>query len=271
MIVILQKNIMKKNNLLFLLFLIIISSKILAQEDYSIEYNYTDRTGHHCLSKLIIHNNEEAVFKIFDDRESGIGKNPYTQEMLKVVNDELSTFTYSTNSKIYTRVPYKNGIFAYSYPSDHHQWRLTGKSKKIKGYQCQEAVLKLHERTYTVWFTSEIPVNFGPLKLNGLPGLIVKGSDDKKYFSFSLLNIKKSTDQKVFNFYKDFFKKNQKVYNYSNYKKALTTYLTNSKRKKLVMAAEMQVTMTFDDNQRFFTQHFIDLPENLITELKKIN
>ncbi|WP_109302532.1 GLPGLI family protein [Aquimarina sp. AU474] len=262
---------MKRNRILFLLLLIAFSHKSFSQEDYVIEYEYTDRIGYSSSSKLIIHNNKESIFKVFDERESGGGTNPDTQEMFYVVNDELSTFMYSNNSEIYTRIPYKRGRFIYKYPSNHHEWTLTGESKKINNYQCQKAVMKLHERTYCVWFTTEIPVNFGPLKLNGLPGLIVEGKDDKGYFSFSLLNVKKSWDKEFFNFYKGFFQKTKKVYSYNDYKSTLTNYMTNLKRKQVTMAAEMEVTISFDEDQHFFTQYLIDIPENLIEELQKIN
>ena len=43
------------------------------------------------------------------------------------------------------------------------------------------------------------------------------------------------------------------------------------KIKQTVMAAEMNVTISFDEDQNFFTQYLIDIPKNLIEELQKIN
>jgi len=52
-------------------------------------------------------------------------------------------------------------------------WKLTGKSKQILGYPCQEAVLKHDSTTITVWFTPAISVSAGPKGLYGLPGMIL--------------------------------------------------------------------------------------------------
>lgn len=41
-----------------------------------------------------------------------------------------------------------------------------GKTKKIAGYTCQKATAQLHNTTYTIWYTKDIPVNYSPV--NGL-------------------------------------------------------------------------------------------------------
>ena len=49
--------------------------------------------------------------------------------------------------------------------------------KKIGNLVCKKAIGEFRGRTYEVWFSEEIPVNFGPWKLWGLPGLIVEVQD----------------------------------------------------------------------------------------------
>ena len=41
--------------------------------------------------------------------------------------------------------------------------------------------------TYYVWYAQDIPLKFGPWKLQGLPGLIVEAKDDRNTISFQLL------------------------------------------------------------------------------------
>ncbi len=59
-------------------------------------------------------------------------------------------------------------------------WEITEESKMIEGYKTLKALKKFKGREYLVWFTPDIPGYFGPLKLHGLPGLILEVSDSKK-------------------------------------------------------------------------------------------
>ena len=52
------------------------------------------------------------------------------------------------------------------------------------GYPCQKATATFRGRDYEAWFTPEIPVNDGPWKFFGLPGLILKVTDAENIFSF---------------------------------------------------------------------------------------
>ncbi len=53
-------------------------------------------------------------------------------------------------------------------------WELTGEKKKIADFSCQKATTTWRCSDYEVWFTSDIPVDIGPWKLGGLPGMIVE-------------------------------------------------------------------------------------------------
>lgn len=48
---------------------------------------------------------------------------------------------------------------------------------------------KFRGRVHTVWFTNEIPVSFGPWKLNGFPGVILEAQDETKTFMFFFLKV----------------------------------------------------------------------------------
>lgn len=65
-------------------------------------------------------------------------------------------------------------------------WVVSQSKKEIAGYVCREATTNYLGRKWTVCFTQEIPLNHGPWKLWGLPGLIVEAFDEERYFHFLL-------------------------------------------------------------------------------------
>lgn len=70
-------------------------------------------------------------------------------------------------------------------------WRIRNEFKKVGRFDCQKAVTTFRGRTYTVWFTHEIPIGIGPWKLNGLPGAILEAFDKtgEIYFIAELIEI----------------------------------------------------------------------------------
>lgn len=55
----------------------------------------------------------------------------------------------------------------------------------IIGYRCQLAKTKFKGRTWYAWYAEDIPMQEGPWKLCGLPGLILKAYDENKEYVFS--------------------------------------------------------------------------------------
>ena len=79
----------------------------------------------------------------------------------------------------------------YTEPVPKQQWTLKDEQQTIHGYHCQKATCRWRGRDYEAWFTSEIPIQRGPWKFGGLPGLIVKISDAKKEYNFELVKLER--------------------------------------------------------------------------------
>lgn len=80
------------------------------------------------------------------------------------------------------------------------KWEITNVTENQNGYSAQKAVTSFGGRTWTAWFTKEIPVSDGPYKFGGLPGLIVKLEDERGDYKFDLAKkviIQNSYEEKI--------------------------------------------------------------------------
>lgn len=64
------------------------------------------------------------------------------------------------------------------------EWEISDESIEIIGYQCFKAIADYRGRKWTAWFAPEIPVQEGPWKLCGLPGLILAAYDNNEEYHF---------------------------------------------------------------------------------------
>lgn len=60
-------------------------------------------------------------------------------------------------------------------------WKIGKETKKIGKFTCKVATASFRGRNYTAWFAPEIPLPYGPWKLQGLPGLILEAYDNGKF------------------------------------------------------------------------------------------
>ena len=80
----------------------------------------------------------------------------------------------------------------YSYPeTSAFNWKILPETVKIGDYKTQKAETNYGGRIWYAWFTTEIPIQDGPYKFSGLPGLIVKAQDKDGEYSFDLMQTKK--------------------------------------------------------------------------------
>lgn len=67
------------------------------------------------------------------------------------------------------------------------KWKISPEKMRIGGYETQKASTDFGGRTWTAWFTPDIPIQDGPYKFHGLPGLIVKIEDGTQTHSMTLI------------------------------------------------------------------------------------
>lgn len=95
-------------------------------------------------------------------------------------NQELITIDHMSNSRNRYKLVEKKLS---------QQWDISTDTLTVLGYLCQKATSDFRGRKYEVWFTPDIPINDGPWKFYGLPGLILKATDSENLFSFEIIGL----------------------------------------------------------------------------------
>jgi GLPGLI family protein len=90
-------------------------------------------------------------------------------------------------------IPYR-----YEEEMEMPQWTIHADGQRaIAGYLCQKATTTFRGREWTAWFTIDIPIQEGPWKLYGLPGLILHAEDSQRDFRFACIYIEQPQGESV--------------------------------------------------------------------------
>lgn len=74
--------------------------------------------------------------------------------------------------------------FKYEEALPEIDWVIMDSVRTIGDYVAQQAVCTYKGRDYVAWFTSEIPLPYGPWEFCGLPGLILSIGDSEGHYTF---------------------------------------------------------------------------------------
>lgn len=85
----------------------------------------------------------------------------------------------------------------YTEPLGEIEWEISDSTKTVLGYDCVMATANYHGRDWTAWFAPDIPLQEGPWKLTGLPGLILEASESTGQHSFVATGLESSNQEIV--------------------------------------------------------------------------
>lgn len=86
-------------------------------------------------------------------------------------------------------------VFSYNSPIIK-DWKLINETKTINSFVCRKAEVSYKGREWIAWYTTDIPLPYGPYKFSGLPGLIVKIIDKTGDYKFELVKSEPNSNLK---------------------------------------------------------------------------
>lgn len=112
------------------------------------------------------------------------------------LNEEtIKSFGATINYSVYKNFPHNYctytqsvmpTLLAYEEPMDVYKWELIDLIDSIGNYIVHCAQTEYGGRNWIAWYTTDLPINDGPYKFSGLPGLIIRMYDDKKHYIFDM-------------------------------------------------------------------------------------
>lgn len=120
-------------------------------------------------------------------------------------------------------------------------WKFEKETKKVGKYTCHKATAPFRGRDYTVWYTTEIPIPYGPWKFNGLPGLVLEAYDSeyKIYFYFKNMEYPVKEPIKISFIQEDIEEKRTKWFRYDTYLKHANNLIEQKYERSLLIAKEL--------------------------------
>jgi GLPGLI family protein len=92
------------------------------------------------------------------------------------------------------------------------KWDLVEEDKKILNYKCSAAKTLFRGRAYTAYYAPDIPLNNGPWKFGGLPGLILEVSSGDGEYKYIATAVTLSVEEKITKYntlFRNYVKKNK--------------------------------------------------------------
>lgn len=113
--------------------------------------------------------------------------NPWPLEIIGSLQNKTANIKY--------RLPIMTGTLRYEELLPTLAWNFVpDSSMTILGYECQEATTEYAGRIYKAWFTTELPLPYGPYKFGGLPGLILRIQDAEGQYNWECSGFEKCSE-----------------------------------------------------------------------------
>ena len=127
--------------------------------------------------------NTKSIFSVVEKLYS-TNKDAAQSALMLVGGSKVYYKDIAKKEKI-AQTDFANKRFNIERPYDEYNWTITSETKIISGYKCYKATCEVRDYdrrrdketvSYPeVWFAPELPYQYGPRGLDGLPGLVLEG------------------------------------------------------------------------------------------------
>ena len=191
-----------KNNIIFFLCFLCLSCIVTAQS-FVVQYTYSKyimRDSMKIVSQNTFLNIEESHSTFFSEApyladsiiasDQKIGKKVNFKALPRDILGCYIQKKLSSKEVVYYSNEFDEHEFKYSEKPEFN-WKISKENKEILGYKVYLATTTYAGRDYEAYFTPEIPIQDGPYKFFGLPGLILEIFDKKRNHHFLAVGISK--------------------------------------------------------------------------------
>ena len=133
-------------------------------------------------AKKVLHFNQQASLYEDDAGNTSEGDQEFDMQdgnttiRIRTIsaNGEAKVYHQLTDHALLEQASFLGRTFLIESNAKDRKWKLTGATKDVAGYPCQQATLNEDDRTIEVWFTPALPIPTGPDGFINLPGLVLE-------------------------------------------------------------------------------------------------
>jgi len=192
-----------------MIFLLIVSAVVFGQASVEVKYlqkknSRANETNGEFFSNddfaLMVSNGEVSTYRY---GQGGNGKKieKGQNNNMKITFSDAYGYVFHRNknkAEFISRDIIKDQPFIVTEKLPEFKWKIQKDGgREIGGYQCQMAVTEFRGRVYEAWFTTALPLDSGPWKLSGLPGLILEANDREGIIQFIFAGLRLVRDEDI--------------------------------------------------------------------------
>lgn len=132
------------------------------------------------------HGKQQALFSV------------YNKEDLWEVKPNFEIFKFQGKKPHLIRTEYLGSHYLSKESLPTIEWTLLEGDSIVCGQQCNRAIGTFRGVEWNIWYCPDLPIDNGPWKLGGAPGMILKAEDSNKYFSFECVAIQNKSEDILF-------------------------------------------------------------------------